>query len=304
MFADYESLVVQSYRDKRDANTLSPRLLHLTPANLKEECIAVCEERYERKDDGMLRTFFKMSGDRDTCLRVITQCGIDKFRPLKNFLEGKTSTTDEKNIELLAWLIDFKPRPFDLQRKYNSDNSTVSDNSKEKEPVAGNYTEEENAVHEPAGIINEEWGMPVPQQLFSTTLRRGFKNKLVIIAAMILVTAGGLIYWVWSDKAAAVVQPGNGWCMYWAEDHYEPISCNQKPAGNTLVVALDSQRISNFKKITRIDTITSRSKGFVWYVKINNTVEFYTADGFHPVDIRLRLRPITDYIIRKYIPAP
>ena len=38
---------------------------------------------------------------------------------------------------------------------------------------------------------------------FSTTLRRGFKNKLVIIAAMILVTAGGSF--IGCDKAAAVV---------------------------------------------------------------------------------------------------
>lgn len=304
MFADYESLVVQHYRDKRDANALSPRLLHLTPANLKKECIAVCEERYDRKDDGMLRTFFKKSGDRNTCLRAIEQYDIDKLKPLVNFLRKENGSTSPINIELLAWLIDFTPRPFDLQRRYDSDSLTVSDNTKEKEPVAGNYAEEEKVLPEPAGIINEERGMLAPQQLFSTTPRRGFKNKLVIVVAMILATAGGLIYWLWSNKAAAVVLPGNGWCMYWAEDHYEPISCNQKPAGNILVVALDSQRISNFKKITRIDTITSRSKGFVWYVKINNTVEFYTADGFHPVDIRLRLRPITDYIIRKYIPAP
>lgn len=303
MFADYESLVVKYYRDKRDANTLSPRLLHLTPANLREECIAVCEERYDRKDDGTLRTFFKKSGDRDTCLRAIEQCDIDKLKPLVNFLRKGSGGTSPINIELLAWLIGFEPRPYEFGKKYDINQPEISENIKGEIIEDENIGKEGSLQEQPVQHDTQVDIMPLWQPV-STNSRSGFKNKLVIIVAMILVTGGGLIYWVWSNKAAAVVLPGNGWCMYWAEDHYEPISCNQKPAGNTLVVALDSQKISNFKKITRIDTITSRSKGFVWYVKINNTVEFYTADGFHPVDIRLRLRPITDYIVRKYIPVP
>ncbi len=35
----------------------------------------------------------------------------DKFKPLDNYLKGHTERTDDKNLELLAWLIDFRHRP-------------------------------------------------------------------------------------------------------------------------------------------------------------------------------------------------
>lgn len=88
--------------------------------------------------------------------------------------------------------------------------------------------------------------------------------------------------------------------MYWAKDHFQPIPCNQ-PVPNTLVVALDTVRVKNFKKITRPDTITNRAKGNVWYSKIDNEIEFFTTGGEHPVVIGRRLKPISDYIIDKYI---
>jgi len=41
--------------------------------------------------------------------------------------------------------------------------------------------------------------------------------------------------------------------------------------------------------------------GYVWYVKLNGTIEFYTAEGYHPVRRELRLLPITLYMINKHI---
>ncbi len=70
-----------------------------------------------------------------------------------------------------------------------------------------------------------------------------------------------------------MLSTGNGGCMYWAGDHYQPVPCNQK-VPNTLVVALDTLLIKNFRKITQPDTITNRAIGLVWYSKINNKVEF------------------------------
>src|SRR5690606_19463251 len=37
---------------------------------------------------------------------------LDGFRPLVNFLEGKTRNPDERVVKILAWLIDFEPRPY------------------------------------------------------------------------------------------------------------------------------------------------------------------------------------------------
>ncbi len=87
--------------------------------------------------------------------------------------------------------------------------------------------------------------------------------------------------------------------MFWDEDHYQPISCKQH--GDTLVVALDSNKLVHFRKITQPDTITTNAIGTIWYVKYRKGYEFYTADGYHPIDPQLRLRPITEYIIRNHI---
>ena len=88
--------------------------------------------------------------------------------------------------------------------------------------------------------------------------------------------------------------------MYWSVDHYQPISCDQKMP-NTLVIALDMDKVKNFRKIMHPDTITNRAKGHVWYSKINNRVEFFTADGSHPIAIDKNLRPLSDHIIETYI---
>lgn len=117
---------------------------------------------------------------------------------------------------------------------------------------------------------------------------------------MILLFTSALMYWSRNNKSATVSLDGQQ-CMYWAGDHYEPVSCNQQFGIDTLVIALDSLRLYNFKKINTPDTITRSAIGKVWYIKLKNKLEFYTADGYYPADPKLRVKPITDYIINKYI---
>ena len=87
--------------------------------------------------------------------------------------------------------------------------------------------------------------------------------------------------------------------MFWNGDHYQPVSCNKKMDG-AMVYALDSLKTQRFKKITRADTLTNNSLGHVWYSKIDGAVEFYTADGFHPVHTERKLKPMTELILNKY----
>ncbi|MBE9598680.1 hypothetical protein [Pedobacter sp. MC2016-24] len=59
----------------------------------------------------MLKEFFELPFDQEISAVAVRKCDPDKFRPLCNFLK-KDIMTREKNIELLAWLIDFRPRPY------------------------------------------------------------------------------------------------------------------------------------------------------------------------------------------------
>jgi hypothetical protein len=108
------------------------------------------------------------------------------------------------------------------------------------------------------------------------------------IAALIVIVLAGGIYWQLTRQ-----------CMYWAGDHYQSSSCNIK-LGDTAIIAFDEQK-ARLKKINRPDTISYKAIGRVWYVKIDKGIEYYTADGFHPIDTRRKLHPITKYMIDMHI---
>ena len=289
MFPDYQRLVVLDYQKKMAESIISPRLIHPTPAKLKAECKAVCDNRYDKKDESTLQVFFGQGSDKEACLKAIERCEIDRLRPLLNFLKDSTIKTDTKNVELLAWLLDFKRRPFKLGEKYNVPEVPVlrpEDSQKErnKEPLVP-------TVEPP------DESSPPPN------ISRQFKTKSITLAILILVFLSTVIYFWGGRKNAlnmASMEPTRSQaCMYWTGDHYEQISCNKR-LSNTLIIALDSEKLNHFRRITRTDTITEKSIGSVWYSKLNGIVEFYTSNGDHPTDPRLRLKPASLHMISKY----
>ncbi|MCH5718550.1 hypothetical protein [Niabella hibiscisoli] len=48
---------------------------------------------------------------------MIENFSIDKFRPLVKYIKEPDIETAFKNVELLAWLINFEPRPLEHWRK-------------------------------------------------------------------------------------------------------------------------------------------------------------------------------------------
>jgi hypothetical protein len=290
MFDDYEKSVTAFYEDRKANKTLSPLLTNLTPANLKKECKVVCEERYDRREDWTLRAFFEQGGDKETCLQAIKKCDIDKFRPLINFLSGRVRRTDEINIELLAWLIDFKPRPYD--DKYNYGNWKASNKPEEATDGKRGGTEDIN------GGGTDEPGPP-PVEPAGKSFNFGLGEGVIIITILAVIIVGIRFCTGSAKRPADLVLTGHGECMFWDGDHYQPTSCSPK-SGDTAVIALDPIKLNYFRKITRPDTITEESARKVWYVKYNKDVEFYTDSGFHPLDRRLRLKPATVHIIRTY----
>lgn len=112
MFADYQSCVREDYLKKKTAGKLSLHLAQPTPGSLKKACIAVYNNSFLKKDERLLEDFFERKVDATGYERVIRQFDTERFKPLCNFLREKTCNTEEINIELLAWLIDFHPRPY------------------------------------------------------------------------------------------------------------------------------------------------------------------------------------------------
>jgi len=296
MLADYTTLVFRDYQKKKADNALPLAFMRLTPAGLRQVCLTVCNERYNRKDERTLKAFFGQGDDKGTFLQAIDRCDIDKFRPLIKFLKGATGGTDYKNIELLAWLIDFKGRPCEYDKEYKADqpeNPGIGQEDPQNKDIK-EITDPGIEPSDPSGKQNETSQIGSRHTVFNSKVKMG----IVVVILLIVISIG--IYWLRPNKFAAPPLTGREACMFWADNRYQPISCAQK-LENVQIFALDSEKITHFQKITRPDTITLSAKGSVWYVKYRGNMEYYTSGGFHPIDPQLRLKPITDYIIRKYI---
>ncbi|SDG07070.1 hypothetical protein SAMN05421827_103127 [Pedobacter terrae] len=105
---DYQDLVLATYRKKCEERKLHLNLLKPTVVKLKKECIKKYDASDEAKD--VFSDFFDKDKMDDISL-ILSKADPGDFRPLLNHINGATKRTDERNSELLAWLIDFQPRP-------------------------------------------------------------------------------------------------------------------------------------------------------------------------------------------------
>lgn len=293
MFDFYEADVLRDYREKKASGALKTNLSHPTPAKLKKECMEVFDKGYLKKDEMALRSFFDLKGDPETYRLAIKKWETDKFRQLNAVLRTGSIKTDEKNIELLAWLTGFQPRPFafwlkEHNAKTGDDNQDLADKLPAGELIDSG--KKPQLVDEPSSDLLGP--PPAPPT--------GGTNKIMAFAILI-VLAGIIGYFLVTRRS----QSGQEKCMYWAGNQYELISCTEKPTDTTItVIGLDSIKRANFKRITRADTLTANSIGKVWYVKTPNGFEYYTSPGQHPIFTDKRLLPLTTGHLNKYPRKP
>jgi hypothetical protein len=88
--------------------------------------------------------------------------------------------------------------------------------------------------------------------------------------------------------------------MYWADSCYKTIDCNDSRKG-ILKLPMDQEKMKNFRKIMWIDTITERSIGKVYYIRIHGGIEFYTSGGNHPIEVTHNLQKLTPYMFKQHL---
>lgn len=121
MLDDYKKAVISDYHQKKVKGLLSLNLSHPTPAKLRDECLLVLHSRPKENDEKLIRDFFNLGVISNDYGPSIKRFDIDKLRPLLKFIKGQIEDTEPKNIELLAWLIDFEPRPYQYGVVYKDD---------------------------------------------------------------------------------------------------------------------------------------------------------------------------------------
>jgi hypothetical protein len=308
MFADYQSQVLLTYHEKKAAGALSQNLINSTPARLRDECVAVFHQRYDHhEDEKTLSIFFSYQENEGAYLRAIQRFDTDKFKPLDRFLKGLIADTHPKNIELLAWLIDFGPRPYRWDFDYSAFGNhvhqpaeflNVADRTLPEKTLTDNNINSDTAGQQDVAFTKSPYETPVlpgenKRPPVPDTRRLPLKKKTMMLLLIIPVSI--VVY--------LALRPVNGpeQCMCWTGDHYQQVSCG-KQLNDRAVYALDTFKLDHFKKITKPDTISPKAIGHTWYSKIDNVVEFFTSDGFHPVHVDRKLKPLTEHIRTRYIP--
>jgi hypothetical protein len=295
-YSQYIAQLMEFYHQKNRERILSPNMQQPTPARLKRECLTIFGLRRSKTDLEILRHFFEFQQDEAAYERAIRKIDIDKFRPLRNFLKGAVDKPDEKTINLLAWLVDFYPRPY----RYDSE-IELNDNDSEKQNEEY-QTPEENA--------NEKSEIEVLEDEEKVTLRGSggesqplpkpgvkYKQQGLIALAVVIIGSLGLSSNRVVNSINKVFAPQ---CMYWLDDHFIGIDCDQR-IPNVEIIALDPLKIKHFKRITRRDTLTSKDINKVWYASVGGEIEFYTTGGYDPRLPGRQLRPMSKYIYEKYI---
>lgn len=278
---DYKKAVKTKYEEAKTGE-FSGFLLKPSPAELKNLCLVLFDKGINKLDQEILDRFFDLN-DKSNKRKQIEYFDADRLRPISNFLKGKTETTRPVNMDLIAVLVDFDPRPY---RKFIGGNKM--------ELTDGNA---ENGILKKDKKVEDEARKEIV--IFEQFKKKSISKKIAL-AVMPLFVLGSVSYGVKN-----IFFPDKN-CMVWVKNHYEAVEYD-KVKDTAEVTPFNQGLLDNFKKITVSDTTTFFRNGnydnpLVWYGKSSNKkeYEYFNQPGLHP-ETGKTLKPITKYIIGKYI---
>ena len=292
-FRDYKIAIKKQYEIVKKEE-VSGILANPSPAQMRTLCLIIFDKGMSRKDEAVFRLFFETK-ENEALRKSIENCVIEKFKPIISFLKGERDSESSIRIEMSALLLDFKPRPYavfsDGERSDGNDENVY-------ETVVTNTVEvvEKDSEGTTEVTKNDFNDLDSSTEVKRYSEKRSSKKKFVVLTLLIV-----SIFLVGYTSKQLFFSDD---CMQWNGDHYEKVICEEKVQGigsfNKASVFDSSQ--FNLHKIEVCDTTTFfvRDKAVVWYCKVDGKPEYFTSHGCHPVTGK-PLKPITDYIIKKYI---
>lgn len=260
--AEYRQLVLNDFEKKLATGVLPPELTGPQRKSLRDHCIRICAERYHQKDEPLLESFFGKRESPEAYVFAIRHAKAEEFRNLHNFLKDRTKGTEFINICLLAWMINFEPRPFRADLKLQSIPPTPTPIPASKKDIPqlppSTTSKEDDKERKKASFVSEKIA--------------DRKNWLYVPALLIVALT---IYYFFVHLETPIGKEG---CMVWKGEKYEQAPCNYKPAnGGIAAIPLDTAVLRRFKKIMNDDTLTTNSIGKVFCVKNNGQYEYFTG---------------------------
>lgn len=292
---EYKNAIWGAYENLKK-NDPSSFFSNLTPATVRDYYSYLVRQGLSRADEEIMRLFFMVS-ETESLLKVIDRTPIDKFKPIIYFLTGKTKNPDQIiRIELAAILISFADRP---HQKFSKKETEVPELP--HATTLPSFSEDPITAPQSLAAVECPTTTPAPLPLLTPTKRSlataGFAYKKPLLIGLGVVMLGLLTY--------VFKRLTHETCLTWEKDRYVEVDCTsdrQGVATFSSTVPYDAALLK-VKKVTPTDTTTyfKNGKAVLWYCKIDSsTIELFTAPGYHPV-YNKPLRPITYYMIKKYV---
>jgi hypothetical protein len=279
-FQAYKQIVTETFLHKQEQEPHQDWLMNPTRVKIRQRCLELAERGLQPRDAAAMRNYLSMKpGDTDY-FAAFEKRDAETFKTIENFLGNTDIKTAEKNIELLAWLIDYPHRPitaFKAMRQAGNvpDPAEVQATQTRPSPVSGQTP------------FNDQ---PVKQQPLIQPDREATSTRKVpvrLLSALTGLLVGGLLVWSSFNRDE---------CMYWSGDRYVASACSA-PKPDTPLVAMDRSRLKGFYRIKRTDTLTHYAVTRFWYARVADTIEIYSAGGRHPLSPEKKLNKVTDYIV-------
>lgn len=255
-------------------------LLNPSPAQLRNLCLLLFENGLSKSDEEVFIVFFSAQNEPFALRKNIENFDVEKLRSIGNFLKGRSQRTNTNSLNLIAIMLNYQHRPY--HKFLKSGSLAIVEKSLE--------TENDIQIHPSIPDNKQEI------EKFQTKDRSiAFKEIFRIGIVTVLLLAFYCIKQEFFPKKQ---------CMQWNKDHYEAVDChtvNQEMTLISSIIPLENREF-NLKKIAvNQETIFFKNgKPQVWYGKINGEVVYFNAHGTNPESGK-PLKPITEYIINKYI---
>ena len=272
-------------------------LVQLSPAKIRADCLLKFQNGLNNKDLIQFIHFFGLEEEASYLqnIRKIENFDIDKFRPFKNFLNRITEDTLDKNIELIAVLIDFEPRPYSNFRKQNGLFRVKKNKSTQKEKAFNNdsLSGEQDKPKERLRDKSKNSESVFSNKNFLVTLGMFLAIYLLLITAKYL----------FANKSSPDKEDTR--FMIWTGEAYKeaPEHVLTSLENYNKIALFEESKVLNFRKVEVTEGypfFTEQEEPNLWYGKSSdNEIEFFSAPGEHPITGK-ELKAITPYIIEKY----
>lgn len=319
-FAQFKEEVLALYQAKKNRQELDDLLVNPSPAKLRDYCLIRLSEGLPPEDIEVFQKFFDPLRREKNLEEAIAKYNTGSLKALQKFALNITQDPEDRVVKLLAILVDYQPRPFrftydnlvqdiikdspleetgltiknDTENISSASNDSLSTDEstvvieEEREETKNTAADNDNIDSTEESNENKETGNI---EVLVYPPKRKFLNKYVLrfsgIASLIIAIFFTVHYLTPEE------------CMCWNGERYIQIDCQDKTQ-RYQVIGLDKEKLEHFRKITQPDTLGLKDLGNIWYSKIDNEIEFFTAPGFHPVQPRRSLKATTKYIFETY----